>query len=454
MKKIALGILGMLLVLASACGEMDDSYCSDDLDVNVEGYVYDGVTEVALKDVKVTGAFGSKKTDADGFYAIKGLEMGQFRFEVEAEGYMTKVLTPSFMEKEEDFKGDELSFLLKTFMYKKETAIATQLLKSSGPTYQPLSGLPYVIELSTSYKNRFIYGRTDVNGMIIDTVPNDYFKITVDTVIGDFDYSLMTSTVSSENLQKAYLVTLTDLTIDPFYVTSTNMIDEEGDMVYDFDPQNSVTVTFSSAIDKEESVIELSKLVSGNYYLVKAELVYSDGNKTVSVKPYDAVFEAGVSYKLTVDAVAVSDENSMHSYDFGFATSTDVISSLSTPEIFRLKSPTTIEETTTNISFQIRVDEKSTKIEIYGRYDNDLEFVEMYNGVIPSWTTDVDYGIVMFDYFSFYNLPGIVEPSAGFFSDNNNFEIMIRTKVKNNGEWVISEFSEVFTIYKDLKAKL
>lgn len=452
MKKIALGILGMLLVLASACGKMDDSDNSDDLDVNVEGYVYDGVTEVALKDVKVTGSFGSKKTDADGYYAIKGLEMGQFRFEVEAEGYMTKVLTPSFMEREEDFKGDELSFLLTTFMYKKETAISTQLLKSTGPTYQTLSGLPYVIELLSPYKNRFIYGRTDANGMITDTVPNDYFKITVDTVIGDFDYSLMTSTVSPENLQKAYMVTLTDLTVDPFYVTSTNMIDEEGAVVYNFDPQNLVTVTFNSAIDKEESVIELSKWVSGNYYLVKAELVYREGDKTVSVKPYDGVFEAGANYKLDVAAVAASDENSTYSSSFSFSTSTEVISSLSTPEIFRLKSPATIEETTTNISFQIRVDEKSTDIEIYGRYDNDLEFVEMYNSVIPSWTTDVDYGIVMFDYFSFYNLPGIVEPSAGFFSDNNDFEIMIRSKVQNNGEWVISEFSEVFTIRNNTTA--
>lgn len=449
MKKIALGIMSALLVLMSACVKMDEMVYSEDMDVNIEGYVFDGITEVPLKGAEVTGSFGKEKSDADGFYSIEGLEMGDYRFEIAAEGYLTKVLTESFKEMEDAFKGNELSFVLETEMFKKTEGISTQLVKVSGPTKQALSDMPYVIELSEEFKERFIYGRTDANGMIVDTVPDDAFTIKVDTVIDRISYSCNQSVANPNAVQKSYEVALTDLDVEPLYVSSTNVVDEEGNMVEDFEPANAVVVKFNSVINQDESIVELYKAVSGSYYLLKSEVVYSDGGKTLTVKPYDGQFAEGYTYKLSVNAQASADENSTYVSNFEFTTSTTIISSLAKPKVFSLKSPDLIQEYTTSIDFQITVDEKSEFIEIYGRYDNELEFVEMNNEMIFNWANEEN-GIVRINNFRFSSLPGIEVPAGGLFSENRNFEIIIRSKVYNNGKWIISEFSDPITIYNTM----
>lgn len=451
MKKIGLGILGALLVLLCACGKMDDVVYSENMDVNIEGYVFDGVTEVPLQSVLVTGSFGKEKTDADGYYAIEGLDMGEYRFEVAAEGYMTKVLTETFMRAEDDFKGDELSFLLMTKMYKKDEGISTQLVKSTGPTFQALSNMPYIIKLGAQYKNRFIYGHTDANGMLVDTVPDDAFTIVVDTVIDHISYKCTRMLTGPEALQKSYSVTLSDLSVDPLYVTAANIVDEEGAQVMAFTPSSAVVLNFSRALNTEESVVELKKSVSGSYYSVKADVVYSNGGKTLTVSPYDGSFDEGVTYQLSINAEAAADEKATYSHSFYFTTSTALISNLAKPKVFSLKSPAVIQEDTRSIDFQITVDEQSTSLEIYGRYDNSLEFVEMYNGIIYNWANEEN-GIVRINNFDFMSLPGIDVSSWELFSDNKDFEIMVRSKVYNNGKWVLSEFSDVITIRSTMSA--
>ena len=451
MKKKGLGIIVALLVLLSACGKMDDVNYLEKMDVNIEGYVFDGVTEIPLKGVEVTGSFGKEKTDADGYYSISGLEMGEYRFEVTAKGFMTKILTETFMQSADNFKGDELSFLLMTNMYKKDKGIATQLVKTTGPTYQVLSNMPYVIQLPVQYKDRFIYGHTDADGMIVDTVPDDAFVIVVDTVIDHVSYKCSQVLSGPEALQKSYNVTLTDLSVDPLYVTSANIVDQDGDPVMDFEPTSRVVFDFSRKVNAEESLVSLKKYVSGNYYLIKADVTYSNEGKTLIVSPYDGNFDEGVEYFLEIDAEAAEDAKATYSHDFTFATSTALISNLAKPKVFSLKSPALIDEYTTSIDFQVTVDERSTHVEIYGRYDNGLEFVEMYNGSVYNWA-NAENGIVRIDNFSFLSLPDINVPVGGLFSNNNDFEIMIRSKVYNNGKWVFSEYSDVISIRNNMPA--
>ena len=167
------------------------------------------------------------------------------------------------------------------------------------------------------------------------------------------------------------------------------------------------------------------------------------------MRPYDGQFAEGNTYKLVVDAQASADENSTYASSFYFTTSTTVISSLAKPKVFSLKSPAVVQEYTTSIDFQITVDEKSEYIEIYGRYDNELEFVEMNNEMIFNWANEEN-GIVRINNFRFSSLPGIKVPAGGLFSENRNFEILIRSKVYNNGKWVISDFSDPITIYNTM----
>ena len=447
-------ILVAVALLLGSCDAFDDSVLSEDMNVKVEGYLMDGVTELPIKGAIVSGSFGDKKTNSDGYYEINGISMGDYRIEVYAEGYMAKVLTPTFMEKEEDFKGDELSFVLTTNMYKKEEAISTQLVDQVGPMSKPLSGIPYTIVLGNSYKNRFIYGKTDAEGMLTDTIPDDSFSIIVDTVVGDIEYTLATLVVSPRSIVKTYSVTLTDLTITPVFMISTNVVDEEGGSIQNYDPNADITIEFNQAIDPEKSVISLLKYVGGSTYEVNVIKTYSEGNKRLVLSPYEGNLAKGQQYILAMnDAVAASNEKAVYTNNLFFGTYTfDVISSLSTPKVFQLKSPSTISQYTSNIDLQLTIDEKSSNVEVYGRYDTGKEFVKFHTESCD-WK-DQPNGIIMIYGLNFNGFPFDVTPTSGIFDTGKTFELMIRSYVINNGERIYSEFSEVTTLAKDMEATL
>lgn len=437
MRKIIFSTSVLLLAfMFSACDQFDDVSLDDSMDVNVEGYVYDGITEEPIKGAVISGSFGTKKTNSDGYYSIKGLDMGQYRIEIEVEGYMTMVLTPTFQEKEEDFKGSDFNELLTTYMYMADQPVSTQLVKVVGPTVQALPDLPYTIELLGAYKDRFIYGKTDANGMLMDTIPDDAFSIEVDTVIDDMEYSFYNTFGSPSSLSQAYAVNITDLSITSIYLESANIIDADGLGVQDFDPTSDIVLTFNQALDIEKSEIVVRKQ---GVYDVKVDIEFSEGNKKVVISAFDGDFEKSESYSLSLDVVAASNEKSLMSDVLQFTTSGDIISSLSKPSVFKLE--TTITDFTNNIDFELTVDVESDYIEVYGRYNNDEDFVYFHNESI-TWEKELN-GIIQVNNLWLTNLPNIDVPVTGLFSANNDYEIIIRSKVYSNGQWVYSEFSDI-----------
>lgn len=450
MKKIVLSIALLLALLISGCDQLEESSISTPMSVNIEGYIYDGVTEVPIEGAIISGKFGSTKTDKKGFYAINGLNMGTYKFIIEVDEYMVKVITSTIVEKEEDFKGDNLNELIQTYMYKADQAISTQLIDDLGTVLKPQANIPYTIILNSTYKNRFIYGVTDADGMINDTVPNDDFTILVDTVIDDVQYSVNQYLNSPSSLGKQYDVTMTDLNITPLFVLSTNVVDADGNAVQEFDPSINIEVEFNQALNIDESHIALEKYVNGNYYDVKVDISFDNGNKNVVLSPYNGDLAQGQQYRLSIyKAVANSNEKAVHTSYLDFVTrSSVIITSLRMPAVFQLKSPSVIQENTTSISAQLTVDANSDYVEVYGRYVNSEEFV-VFHVQSCNWTDQLN-GIIMIDNIRLSNLPGIEIPNDGIFSGGNDFELMIRSYTYSNGELVQSEFSNVVTLYKDM----
>lgn len=453
MKKISLSIALLLVVLISGCDQLEDANLSTPMDVNIEGYIYDGVTKGPIEGAIISGKFGSTKTNSKGYYAINGLDMGQYKFIIEVEGYMAKVITPALVKKEEDFKGNNLNELIETDMYMADQYISTQLLQVSGPVSKPLSGIPYIIELNTTYRDRLIYGTTDANGMLTDTIPDDAFTIVVDTVMANMQYSLVEGVASPQSLAKTYGVSLTDLTITPMFMISTNVVDEDGDEILNFDPAADIMLEFNQAIDIEKSTLSLFKVVNGSYYDVNLIATYSEGNKQVVLSPYDGDLAKGQEYALSISAVATSNEKAIYTQILTFGTYTfEVITSLMTPKVFQLKSPAKVLESTTNLDVQLTIDDRSSDVEVYGRYDAGKEFVKFHTESCD-WK-DQPNGIIMIYNLNFNNFPFDTYPTAGVFAADNSFELMIRSYVINNGEKIYSDFSEVIIIRKDIEATL
>lgn len=438
-KTVFSAILLVMALLLGSCDKLGDTDFSVNMDVNVEGYVFDGITEMPIKGAVISGSFGEKKTNSDGYYSIKGIDMGDYRIEVAVEGYMTMVLLENFQEKEEDFKGDEYNELLITGMYKADQPISTQLVKVLGPTVQFLPNLPYTIELNGNFLKPFVYGKTDARGELTDTIPDGGFSILVDTVIDGIEYSFSRSFNAPNSLVSAYQVTLTDLSVKSLFLESTNLVDEDGNQVADFDQSASIELVFNEAVDVVESVFTLEKQ---GFYDVKTDVTFSQGNKKVTIKASNGKFEKGGSYTLYYAVQMEDDENSTSSTQLSFNVEGDVISSLATPEKFKLKD--NITDFTSQIDFEMQIDNNSTLIEVYGRYVNDEDFVK-FSEQTCNWS-DKSYGIVYYNSLWLSNLPNIVPPAAGMFSDNHDFEIMVRTAVLSNGEWVYSEFSDVITL--------
>lgn len=440
MKKVLLSVGLIVALIFSACDKLEEAGLDVSMEMHIEGYVFDGLTETPIKGAIISGEFGSKKTDSDGFYKISGLDMGRYRFEIEAEGYMTMVITPNLQEKEEDFKGNNFNVLLQTDMFKAEEPIATQLIEVNGPTYQPVVGVPYTIELAGPYKDRFIYGKTDAKGMVVETLPDDFFTIIIDTVIGEMEYSLNSGFVSPSGLNPAYAVTTTPVGTMLLLLVSTNIVDEDGNVVNDFDKTKSVELTFNEPLDTVESEFVLYKQ-AGSAFEVLTTVQYSNGNKTVTISPSMGDLEGGQMYSLDFDVQMANDENSLASNVLSFFTEGEVITSLNKPTFFLLK--TDINKFTSSVQVELDVDLNSGWYEVFGRYEDGEDFVKFDNGSI--FFTDPVRGTININLW-LNGLPNISVPAAGMFSGGNDFELMVRTYTLSNGEEIYSDFSDIKTL--------
>ncbi len=447
MKKLVLSMaVALMALLVSSCDSLSDEDLGVvSMDVNVEGYVFDELTEEPIAGAIISGKFGSTKTNTDGYYSIKGLDMGTYRIEVEAEGYMTMVLTPTFQEKEEDFKGNDFNELLITDMYKANEPISTQLVEVVGPTKKALANMPYTLEFSvwSDFKDRFVYGVTDAKGMITDTIPDVSFDIIVDTVINDMIYLASWNVASPGAENSTYSIVPALPNAMALFIVSTNLVDEDGVAQDEFDKTADIELVFNEAINTEESEFVLYKQVGFSNYEVKVDIQYSNGDKTVTISPSEnGSLEAGQSYYLSYNTEMASDENSTIGGNLSFSTAGEVITSLSKPSLFVLK--TTINQTTSWINFEADVDLNSTDIEVYGRYVNSEDFVKFDSRFCNF--TDLVRGTVFVNGLWLTSLPNIQVPNTGLFSNSNNFEIMFRTYVDVNGERIYSDFSDKVTL--------
>lgn len=443
MCKMKLIVISLLMVFAfTNCNNDDMDINTTPMDINVDGYVFDEVGN-PIEGAVVSGVFGETKTNDEGNYSINGLDMGSYRFVIEIEGYMTKAITEEFIASEDEFKGNVLNIAFETTMYKADQPISTQMIKTVGPTTQVLPDMPYTIRLDADYLERYIYGTSDANGMITATLPNDFFVIIVDTVIGEVSYSAYDEFYSTDNVDQTLTVYCSDVNASPFYMVSTNLVDEDGDYI-SFDPSQDITLGYNVALDTEASKFTLSKVVDGYTYDVNVEVAFTDGDKVVSISVFDGDFEAGQGYYLEAKAISSDDESSINN-GFSFVTIGDVITSLDAPKYETFKLRTDIGDYTSRINFDITIDNNSSSIEIYGRYNNDEDFVKLPNYFSFYWL-DLANGIIQLSDVYLTYLPGITVPSAGLFSDNNDFEIMVRTYVESDGEIIYSDFSDIIVL--------
>jgi hypothetical protein len=297
--------------------------------VSINGYVYNYANNTPMKDVKVTGAFKAQKTDSLGHYLISGLSAGNYQLTFTADSFGVMIDTISVSSKDNNFT--EYTVDLKTQMYKMNQILNTQLLIDLGGKYVPAANAKYSITLGNKFTPNKIEGVADANGMIsMAKLPDMPVTLSVTLQYNNKEYRIQDGiyngnvTVYNDyiiNDPKSFAKTILLEVFsnnESFYVTATNLLDNNGITVKNFNTASNITFSFSLAVDttNNSNRVYLRKSTSSNY--LPCTVTWSQDSKSMTIDPAYKL-EAGLNYNVLIE-LSTADGLGIYRY-FYFSTS-------------------------------------------------------------------------------------------------------------------------------------
>ena len=308
MRKIFL--LMILIVFAISACKKDET---EELKVLIEGIVTDSKTGQPMDNVKIELQTDDKmlvdSTDVNGYFKIGKLNPGEYVLIFSKNGYLAKsrnvsteccvVMTGAV---------EQTINISETLSPLSEALVITVYKRYLDNKMMAAANFPYTIYLGSF--NDPVTGTTDENGLLSETgLPyNTYFIIGINFEDNGIVY---------KNQYDIYLPYINDyIIIDGYYaegnfgVASTNVLDELGASIDDFNIHDSIVISLTQPADTVFSSIILYR---EGMFEVNTELTWTRSNMTATIDPVDSLVN-DTHYDLIIDAENEAGTQSI--YDF------------------------------------------------------------------------------------------------------------------------------------------
>lgn len=437
--------LAMAALLFGACNKDEETTITKDSSKFViEGYVIDGDGNVPMQDVEVVGAFGKATTDEKGFFKVSGLNHGTYSVIFQKENYGNMIQTFTLVANTTENQLD-VDYTLSTTvpMFKMEKSMETTLWKVSNNKREVLANAPYTINLLSPisgvlFLNNKITGTTTAEGKIelSNNLPNSLVNIVVDYIDQDADkvYQLDVD-VNPTTVAKSLIVRSTNLS-DNLYVLNSNIFNEKGETVNDFNISESITIEFNQTLD-DNSTATLENTTDD---VLVATNISVNGN-TITIDPVGDLFKTK-NFKLSIKAY--SGDNSL-SANYVFSTE-GAITSLAQVTGLSLQNGYKVYENSTDVGIEFLKVSGAQEYQLFGKYGDMTEF-QLFRTVSANTDATVTRQEVTLRSLDYELSDMGTIPSSGMFADGKKFTIIVRA-IANDGE-IIGSFSTELAIAKN-----
>ena len=288
------------------------------IEVDYQDQVLRAEDKTPMANIKVTwyanGKTNSTTTNENGYFSVSDIELGEYYFTYSTDGYITSTrkitINPNITTNYSNLKvlGEKnylYTYTSKTYLYKPMYKFQTQMLIDLGSNYKiPASNMDFSLRIDNLGDIDFGYieykGKTDAHGMINlpDSLPDVPFSFTAEKTHGKYTYQF-SRTIHPNNVAASYIGNRV-LAPSSLYIANTNLVDDLGNEVVSYDSTQAITFTYSEAIDTSRYDLKLFNMETVLELPIKS-LVWSNGNKTVSITPEDTLTKN--SYSISINQV-------------------------------------------------------------------------------------------------------------------------------------------------------
>jgi len=451
--RIILPILALFsLVLFTGC-EDDPTVIDFDQDINVtiQGIVYDKDGNTPLDSVKVTLANDSVFTNAEGVYEFRNKDAGSHLLKFSKNGYASMVQTVDTDGKE--YTANALINTSPIFLYANTSVLQTALFISNGIENSPAANVPFKLVIGVAeidrriivvtdddvltsifFENNVIESETDANGQInLAGLPNIEMELIVDFVQGNRRYFLNRSN-EPQNFNSTY--SLSSDFIAEFLLTETNVVDDEGNGVEDFAADANIIFTFTDDIDAsdEDNFIQLRKFNTTDREILTTNII--SGN-TLTIDPDGNSLDEDVNYTVQLFLTSVNGVSYSRNFSFTVEGQDLVLGKVNDFTIDNFQA--TVQNNTSVVRFQFDEVEDANSYQVFASYSQGSdEFIEL-NQFSQTAGEEVDELEFSVSFTSRFTAP---EGFNGLFDNGASIDIKVRAV---NGN-VTGEFSDTFTV--------
>jgi hypothetical protein len=308
MRKLLL--LLILIIFAFTACKKDEV---EELKILLEGIVTDFKTGQPLDNVKIKVQTDDKmlidSTDENGYFKIGKLNPGEYLLVFTKQGYLAKfssissecciVMTGAV---------EQTLNVSVTLAPLSEELIVTLYKRYLANEMMAAANFPYTIYLGSF--NDPVTGTTDENGLLSQTgLPySTYFTIDINheengvLYKGRYDISVPYG--------NEYMVVYGYYPEGDFGVASSNMTDQLGAPIDDFNIHDSIVVNFTQPAD---TTISAFALYRGGWLITDATLGWTNSNMTATINPVDSLVR-DTEYELVIDAENEAGTQSYNDY--------------------------------------------------------------------------------------------------------------------------------------------
>lgn len=436
MKRKSLIFLTVVFFIIASCTKEYDLKMNQDIQVTVQGYVFDKNTSSPIANATVEWPSGSAVTDTSGFFKVEGIAPGSMTFTFSAANYASVIETGVFNL--ENFNGNKFikSFVVK--LPKKDKTLQTNVFEIIGKMYKPVSNVPYKIDLGEGFMDRIITGVTSAEGKIVhQNLPDTYLKLTIDFEKDGKRYHLYGNSAQALPSEFPANIYIEENTASSFLrILSSNILNEEGDENTDFQKGDNITFKFSASIDLEYQY--QCTLYKNSSNLVASDITWSEENTVLTINPIGDSLEVGAEYRVGLNLRSKAgdflNDNSYNQYYYFSVENGSSTQAFGKVGQLTLTYPTDVTNYTSSIQISFDEVENATYYEVYGQYKNGDY---MYLTGIYDYSVD---GTVESSSIYLENLPGIQVPSTGLFSNGAEYRIIVRAG--NSSSSIYGMFSD------------
>ncbi len=259
MKKLLFGLLG-LGMLFSACKKDDLS----SLSINIEGIVYDTKTDAVLSGVLVKVTSKEKTdtttTDANGFFSLESLPSGTYSVTYSIDGYLISIDTVSSEELPVNTETESVTYNSTISLIPLSESLSFTVFKYYNDYSTTASNQSFTVSFNKPGNESFT-GTTDANGLIeLTNMPfNSIIFITFDFEIEEIRYYDVFE-INPSDFSSNYAMIYGYSIEGKLGLVSSNILDNYGDGVDDFNVTSDITFNFTQPIDTASASVSL-----GNY---------------------------------------------------------------------------------------------------------------------------------------------------------------------------------------------